>query len=59
MANKQTGVQYLVAKTGFYVSETVQISRGAIVVSDDPVVKGREDLFEPIENRVRDTRRRD
>lgn len=58
MANKQTGVQYLVAKSGFMVGEGLTIRKGDIVTADDPVVEGREALFEPVENRVRDTRKR-
>ncbi len=58
MANKQTGVQYMSAKTAFMVGETLKVRKGDIFAADDPVVEKYPTAFEPFEQRVRDTRQR-
>lgn len=52
----ERGKTYLVARESFLV-DGVMIQRGAVVESTDPVVKGRESLFERPEDRFRTTRR--
>lgn len=43
---------FLRAKTGFILSGHRVVKGGEVVSIDDPVVKGREDLFEPLEGVV-------
>ena len=54
MAGKPT--EYLVARESFMV-DGVMVQRGSLVESADPVVKGREHLFDKPEARFRTTRR--
>lgn len=48
---------YMVAKQDFMVGEGTQIRKGEIFNADDPVIKGREALFEDFAVRIRDTRK--
>lgn len=49
---------YMVAKQDFMVGEGTQIRKGEIFNADDPVIQGREALFEDFAVRIRDTRKR-
>ncbi|MEU5848942.1 hypothetical protein [Saccharopolyspora shandongensis] len=48
MADKQ----YLRVKTGFVLADRTIVKAGQIVAADDRVVKGREELFEPMADHV-------
>ncbi|RKT82723.1 hypothetical protein SAMN05421805_104194 [Saccharopolyspora antimicrobica] len=48
MADKQ----YLRVKSGFVLADRTIVKAGQIVTADDRVVKGREELFEPMEDHV-------
>lgn len=43
---------YLRAKTGFMLPGPIVVKAGQVVASTDAVVKGREELFEPMEETI-------
>lgn len=44
--------KFLRAKTGFILSGHRVVKGGEVVAADDPVVRGREALFEPLDGVV-------
>ena len=56
MTDPKTRRPLLVALVGFRAGTTL-VPAGTIVDAGDPIVKGRESLFDKVENRIRNTRR--
>ncbi len=47
--------KFLVAEQGFIGPDRLQVKAGQTVAADDPVVKGREHLFRPVEEVIEAT----
>lgn len=52
-STQRRGSGFLIAKRSFQVPGPRLVKEGEVVEADDPIVKGREALFEKAEDRLR------